>query len=246
MVAGSGPTADEQDGGSVTDAGSVTRSTRVLIVEDHELLTQLLLVAFRDGGINEVTVAGSHELHLAAVMDLALRLRPDVVLLDLHLGTADRGTDYIRPLVATGASVLIMTASDDPMVLGECLEAGASGIFSKVDSFETLADQVRAAACGDTVMTSAARGRLLAQLRQGRSAQHDAHEPFQGLSPREGVVLAGLVRGTTAEEIAVEEHVAVATVRSQIRAVLRKLGVNSQLTAVAMARSADWTGPASD
>lgn len=208
-------------------------------------MTQLLLSAFLDGGIDEVTIAGPTELHLEAVMALVRRLWPDIVLLDLHLGSGDEGLDYIRPLVAEGVSVLIMTASDDPVLLGECLEAGASGIFSKMDSFETLADQVRAAAQGHAVMSQAARSRLLAALGQCRRDEVDAHEPFEGLSPREGIVLAGLVRGTTAEQIAAEEHVGLATVRSQIRGVLRKLGVNSQLLAVAMARSADWTGPAS-
>ncbi len=223
--------------------GEQTCAPRVLIVEDHELLTELLVVAFREGGIDDVTGAGSGELHLEAVMALARRIRPDVVLLDLHLGRAGSGMGHIRPLVAEGAAVLIITANDDPVVLGECLEAGAAGIFSKVDPFETLADQVRDAARGDAVISAAARDRLLAALRQRRSTELNAREPFDGLTPREGVVLAGLVRGTTAEQIAAEEHVTLATVRSQIRGVLRKLGVNSQLLAVAMARGADWTGP---
>jgi DNA-binding NarL/FixJ family response regulator len=244
-VTGSGPTMQERaDEACMTGADGVARHPRVLIVEDHELLTQLLLVAFQDGGIDDVTVASPSELRDSTVMDLARRVRPDVVLLDLHLGTGGEGADYIRPLVATGASVLIMTASDDPVVLGECLEAGASGIFSKVDPFETLVDQVCAAARGDAVMSQAARARLLGELRQCRSDEIDAREPFDDLSPREGVVLAGLIRGTTAEQIAVEERVALTTVRTQIRAVLQKLGVNSQLLAVAMARSADWSGPA--
>jgi len=227
----------------MTGDGETAVTPKVLIVEDHELLTQLLLLAFRDGGIDDVTVAAPEELHVDAVVELAARIRPDVVLLDLHLGHGDKGTGHIRPLVAGGAAVLIMTASDDPVVLGECLEAGAAGIFSKVEPFETLADQVRDAAGGDAVISDAARDRLLGDLRAHRVSEVDTQEPFEGLTGRERVVLAGLVRGTTAEQIAVEEHVTLATVRSQIRGVLRKLGVNSQLLAVAMARGADWTGP---
>jgi DNA-binding NarL/FixJ family response regulator len=226
--------------------GDHTCGPKVLIVEDHELLAQLLVVAFRDGGIREVTVAAPDELHLEAVVALAERLRPDVVLLDLHLGRAGTGTTHIPRLVATGAAVLVMTASDDPVVLGECLELGASGIFSKIEPFETLVEQVRDAAGGDTVISAAARDRLLADLRAHRRTETDARAPFEGLTGRERVVLAGLVRGTTAEQIAVDEHVTLATVRSQIRGVLRKLGVNSQLLAVAMARSADWKGAEPD
>jgi len=219
------------------------RAPRVLIVEDHELLTQLLVVAFRDGGIDDVTAPDPHELDLEAVLELAERIQPDVVLLDLHLGGSGMATGHIRPLVEAGAAVLIMTATDDPAVLGECLEAGAAGIFSKVQPFETLVEQVRDAARGDAVISSAARDRLLADLRARRGAEVNAQEPFEDLTGREQVILAGLVRGTTAEQIAVEEHVALTTVRSQIQGVLRKLGVNSQLLAVAMARDAGWDGP---
>jgi DNA-binding NarL/FixJ family response regulator len=223
--------------------GETVVPPKVLIVEDHELLSELLVLAFRDGGIDDVTVAGPDGLHLDAVLALADDLHPDVVLLDLHLGRAGSGISHIGPLVTAGTAVLIMTASDDPVLLGQALEAGAAGIFSKMQPFESLADQVRDAARGDTVISAAARARLLEDLRAHRHAEVDAREPFEGLTGRERVVLAGLVRGTTAEQIAVEEHVTLATVRSQIRGVLRKLGVNSQLLAVAMARGADWTGP---
>lgn len=229
----------DPDASGATGGG---RAPKVLIVEDHELLTELLVVAFQDGGIDAVTVAGPDQLHLDAVLELVQCVEPDVVLLDLHLGRAGNGIGHIRPLVAAGVSVLIMTAADEPAVLGECLEAGAAGIFSKVDPFEALADQVRDAAGGHAVISSAARDRLLADLRLRRTTELGAREPFDDLTGRERVVLAGLVRGTTAEQIAAEEHVTLATVRSQIRGVLRKLGVNSQLLAVAMAHGADWRG----
>ncbi len=232
-----------RDPEAFTDNG-VERAPKVLIVEDHELLTQLLLLAFREGGIDAVTVAGPDKLHLDAVMELVHSVRPDVVLLDLHLGRAGSGIGHIRPLVAAGVAVLIMTSSDERAVLGECLEAGAAGIFSKVEPFETLADQVRDAARGDTVISDAARDRLLADLRRRRTTELSTREPFDCLTGRERVILTGMVQGTTAEQIAVDEHVTLATVRSQIRGVLRKLGVNSQLLAVAMARDADWTGEA--
>lgn len=219
------------------------RAPRVLIIEDHELLTQLLVLAFHEGGIEDVIVANQHELHVEAVMDLAERVRPDIVLLDLHLGRAGPGLGHVRHLVELGAAVLIMTASDDPGLLGECLDAGAAGIFSKADPFETLVQVVRDAARGDAVIGVGVRERLLGEVRQRRQAEQSAHQPFTGLTDRERVVLVALVRGETAEQIAVDEYVTVATVRSQIKSVLRKLGVNSQLHAVAMARNADWPKP---
>ena len=85
------------------------------------------------------------------------------------------------------------------------------------------------------------------QRRQLRSAlAHRAdrlqalREPFEQLTPREQDVLAGLVRGLSAPAIADESVVSATTVRSQIRAILLKLGVHSQLEAVSLARHARW------
>jgi DNA-binding NarL/FixJ family response regulator len=68
-------------------------------------------------------------------------------------------------------------------------------------------------------------------------------EPFPRLSTREQAVLHELIDGRTAGEIAAEAFVSIATVRTQISAVLRKLGVHSQLAAVALARRAQWDEP---
>ena len=64
---------------------------------------------------------------------------------------------------------------------------------------------------------------------------------FDILTEREQVVLAELMEGHCAEEIANAAFVSISTVRSQIKAILHKLGVNSQLAAVAMARRAGWS-----
>jgi DNA-binding NarL/FixJ family response regulator len=66
------------------------------------------------------------------------------------------------------------------------------------------------------------------------------------LTSREQRVLAGLVDGLSAEQIAEEHFVALTTVRSQIRSILQKLGVRSQLAAVAMANRSGWTPPVDD
>ncbi len=76
-----------------------------------------------------------------------------------------------------------------------------------------------------------------------RADQLDAlRAPFQQLTPREQDVLTGLVRGLSAPAIADEARVSTTTVRSQIRAILLKLGVHSQLEAVSLARRARWPG----
>ena len=66
-------------------------------------------------------------------------------------------------------------------------------------------------------------------------------ELFPALTEREQVVLAELIEGHCAEDIAKRAFVSISTVRSQIKAILQKLGVNSQLAAVALARRAGWS-----
>jgi DNA-binding NarL/FixJ family response regulator len=68
------------------------------------------------------------------------------------------------------------------------------------------------------------------------------HDQFEHLSPRERQVLAALMRGETARDISRQSFVSLPTVRSQIRSILIKLGVSSQLGAVVLAYRSGWTG----
>ena len=87
----------------------------------------------------------------------------------------------------------------------------------------------------------ATREAMLDELRIERAGLRQALSPFEQLTTRERSVLAALVQGYAAEEIAETQFVALTTVRSQIRAILRKLGVRSQLAAVAHANRVGWT-----
>jgi DNA-binding NarL/FixJ family response regulator len=82
---------------------------------------------------------------------------------------------------------------------------------------------------------------MLDELRIERAGLRRALSPFERLTARERKVLAALVEGLSAEEIAESHFVSLTTVRSQIRAVLQKLGVRSQLAAVAYANRVGWT-----
>lgn len=137
----------------------------------------------------------------------------------------------------------MMTGVVDRARLAACVEAGAIGIVSKTAGFPVLVDAVRRAAGGERLITEGQRQSFLSDLRVLRQAEHDRSAPFERLSPREQAVLSGLVAGVTAEAIAASSYVSLATVRSQIRAILLKLGVTSQLAAVAVVRRAGWSPP---
>ncbi len=210
----------------------------ILIVDDHELVAGTLALALRQQGMEaEVATAQTRE----ALLEGARLMMPALVLLDLDLGPPlGSGLDLIGPLVAAGATVVMVTAVTDRARLGACIEAGAAGVVSKAVGLPELLAAVHRAAAGEPALEPAEREDLLAELRLRRIEERQRMARFWSLTGREQEVLARLVAGEQAEAIAAQSFVSVATVRSHIRAILLKLGVSSQLAAVALARQAGW------
>jgi DNA-binding NarL/FixJ family response regulator len=214
------------------------RPARLVIVEDHELLAATLVLALRQRGLEAETVDG---LTADAIVDTVQARAPVLVLLDLDLGPSlGSGLELIRPLIDAGGRVVMMTGMVERVRLGACIEAGAIGIVSKTAGFPELVDAIRRAVHGEELMTAGQRNALLSELEASRRADRDRLAPFAALSPREQDVLARLVTGELAETIADRSFLSVGTIRSQIKSILKKLGVSSQLAAVAAARNASW------
>ena len=211
---------------------------RLLIVDDHRVLTEALALALWLEGFEDVAVA--HDFTPQGVLDAAEKAKAEIVLLDLHLGGSASGVALIAPLVAWGARVLVLTAEQAPHLLAECLEAGATGLFDKVQPLDHLAHLIRDAAQGRTVLKPASRDQLVAALRQHRAQETVRLEAFSHLTPRENAVLRRLLDGSSADDIAAAQSVSISTVRGHIRLILQKLGVNSQLAAVVLAHRSGW------
>jgi two-component system nitrate/nitrite response regulator NarL len=210
---------------------------RVLVVEDHTLLAQSVAVALTIEGFD---VFRPEHLDADAILAAAVAHRPGVVLLDLSLEDAVSALPLIPPLCDLGAAVVVVTGVTDRVRLAECVEAGALGIVGKHESFEALIAAVSEAAQLRALLSTGQREDLLQELRHHRADTTRRLEPFGRLTRREREVLRSLVDGESAEVIAKQSFVSVATVRSQIRSVLSKLGVNSQLAAVALATRGRW------
>jgi two-component system nitrate/nitrite response regulator NarL len=227
------------DAVSASDAGD--SRVGVLLVEDHQLLAQSLSFALTAEGFR-VDVAPLEDPVSVAIT--AGRLRPQIVLLDLDLGAAiGDGRDLIGALRDGGARVLVVSGTEDRSRLADCLELGAVGVLSKSVPFERLVQAVIDVAADHSVMTDTERSSLLAQARSARHVQRDLAAPFKELTARERQVLAALMEGKSCETIADSWFVSSATVRTQIRAVLTKLEVGSQVAAVSLAYRAGWNAP---
>ncbi len=210
----------------------------VMIVDDHALLAQTLAYALRN---EDVRATCCQDLTRDGIVQAADMLAPQLVLLDLELG--DQPCDAV-PLIAElatrGMQVVLLTGVTSAIRHAECVEAGAVGVIAKSVPFTALVASVQHALRERTLLSNAERQDMLAALRLHRAAVRQKLEPFLQLTPREADVLGALMDGKAAEQIAEERFVSIATVRTQIRTLLFKLDVRSQLSAVALAHKARW------
>ena len=216
---------------------------RLVMIEDHELLAQSLQAALSAEDIRVVRVWSDDREKL---LTQALEAAPGLLLLDYDLGP-DIGTasGLIGPLREAGFDVVMLTGVTDTLTLAQCLEEGAVGIIDKSVSFDELLSRIQAALDQGVLMTGHEREEMLSALRQHRASREREMRAFHTLTQREGEVLAALMQGKSADTIAQESVVSVATIRTQIRSILAKLGVNSQLAAVARAQEVRWIPPSS-
>jgi DNA-binding NarL/FixJ family response regulator len=217
--------------------GATAGTGPVLVADAHQLVGEALQTTLALHGIDvSVSACTSPE----AILDEVWAVRPGLVLLDLALAGVGRDWDLIRPLAEEGIVVLVLAGSTDRLDLARCMEAGAAGVLSKASSFGAVLQAIRGALNGEPVTPVRIRAQYLAELDEHRRAVRSATARFDELTPRERDVLSMIVDGLSAASIAEKSFVSLATVRTQIRSILQKLGVNSQLAAAALARNSGW------
>jgi DNA-binding NarL/FixJ family response regulator len=209
----------------------------VLVVEDHELVRDAVAIALDLAGLR---VAVATDLATDAVTALAQASQPRVVLLDYFLDDNVDSLPLIAPLAGVGSAVLVLTGAADPAIWGACLLAGAAGVIDKSGALDDLIDRVKAVIAGDPAMEEGDRERLLAEARLAGARESRRLHPFDRLSPTEAAVLRQLLAGRGPEDIARDEYVSLTTVRNHVGSILEKLGVQSVLAAISLAREAGW------
>jgi DNA-binding NarL/FixJ family response regulator len=199
-------------------------TTRVLLVDDHPVVREGLR-----GMINaedDLVVVGEAGSGAEAVA-LAESLRPDVILMDLRMSDVDGVTATERILAASPSIriVVVTTYESDAHIL-RAVEAGAAGYLLKDASRVELADAVRDAARGKTVLAPSVADRLVRFVRQPASVS---------LSSREVEVLGLVAKGTTNAEIGRALHITEATVKTHLLRAFNKLDVSDRTAAVTTA-----------
>lgn len=193
---------------------------RVVIVDDHPMLregTRALLERQPDLVVVGATGQGGEALRLAA------ELRPDVLLLDVHLPDLS-GVEVARRLRDTQPelAVLVLSNYEEPSYVRALLHLGARGYLGKTASGDQITAAIRAVAAGrTTVLSETARAALGGGV---------------ALTARELDVLRRLTAGRRNGEIARELSISENTVEFHVRRVLQKLGVRSRTEAIRMAQ----------
>jgi len=213
------------------------QSYRVLIADDHPLFRGALREAV-NGLLDHVEVAeaGSFE---QVVERLETAGEVDLILLDLQMPGV-RGFSGLMYLRAQYPSlpVAIVSANDDPIVIGHCIEFGAAGFLPKTLGAEALRSAIARVLAGemwtppDIELAGAADAETAALIRR-----------LSTLTPQQVRVLMMLSGGLLNKQIAYELSVSEATVKAHVSAILQKLGVDSRTQAVIAAgkiESGQW------
>ncbi|MDA3647855.1 response regulator transcription factor [Saccharopolyspora indica] len=204
----------------------------LLIVDDHPVVRDGLRGMFSaDPRFEVLGEAGDGAEAIAA----AMKLRPDVILMDLRMPRTD-GVTAIEELAERGvrSRVLVLTTYDTDRDVLPAIQAGATGYLLKDAPREELFRAVEAAAQGQTMLSPAVATRLMGQMRR------PASEP---LSQRELEVLELISRGSTNREAAKQLFISEATVKTHLLHVYAKLGVNDRAAAVAAAFTHGYLTP---
>jgi len=199
--------------------------TRVLLVDDHEIVRLGLMTLINDQpNLEVVGEAGT----AAEAVHAVERLRPHVVLMDIRM-PGEGGIEAARQITTRfpETKVVMLTSFADDELVVKAIRAGAVGYVLKQVGNEELLRAIAAAARGEALLDPSTTARLLSRVREAeRKADEDA---FRDLSDRELDVLAEVARGKTNAEIGQILNLSEKTARNYLSTILEKLHLTNRI-----------------
>jgi DNA-binding NarL/FixJ family response regulator/class 3 adenylate cyclase len=215
--------------------GADTRCVRVLIVDDQALVRAgFRMILDAQENIEVIGEASDGEEAVAET----LRLRPNVVLMDVRMPNLDgiEATRILREREGSESKVVMLTTFDMDEYVYEALRAGASGFLLKDAPPEQLVAGIRAVASGEALLAPAVTRRVIEEfVRLPRDTPPEPSPKLEELTARELEVLKLIARGLSNAEIAAELVVSQATVKTHVARVLTKLDLRDRVQAVVLA-----------
>lgn len=212
--------------------GEAAEPVRVIIADDDALVRRVLRDVLQEAGCVVIGEASDGR----EAVELALYYRPDVVVMDVVMPRMD-GLEATRRIAEsdTGVKVVLLTSSHDETVGMSGLRDGAVGVLDKEMDLSSLPRALTAARRGEAVVSRRLTMRLVEEVRTINPDGLGMRPVRSPLTPREWEVLDLLCERRSTEEIADELVLAIETVRSHVKNILRKLEVGSREEAVAAA-----------
>jgi DNA-binding NarL/FixJ family response regulator/class 3 adenylate cyclase len=211
------------------------REITVVIADDQALLrTGFRVILDAEPDIRVIGEAADGR----AAVDVVLRRRPDVVLMDIRMPELDglKAAERILSEPGVETSVLMLTTFDVQEYVYEALRIGASGFLLKDAPADRLLDAVRVVAAGEALLAPSITRRLIAQFAgAARTAPGAVPAEFADLTARELEVLKLVARGLSNGEIAAELVLGENTIKTHVGHVLAKLGLRDRVQAVVLA-----------
>ena len=198
---------------------------KVLLVDDHEMVR--MGVSAYLSTQPDIEVVGEAE-NGRKGSELALQLRPDIILMDLVMDEMD-GVEATRAIIQEWpeAKIVVVTSFLDDEKLYPVIEAGATSYLLKTSRASDIADAVRATYDGETVLEPKVTGKMMSRMRQKK--EQPLHEE---LTEREYEILLLIAEGKSNQEIADELFIALKTVKTHVSNILNKLNVSDRTQAV--------------
>ncbi|MCS6846112.1 MAG: response regulator transcription factor [Anaerolineae bacterium] len=210
----------------------------ILLVEDQTLMRQgLRTILNLEAGLRVVGEASDGE----AGVGEALRLRPDVILMDVQMPKMN-GVDATRAIVSTWpeAKVIVLTTFNFDDYVFQSVRAGAMGYLLKDAPAETLIQTIRRVHAGEVFIQPEVASRALRELAAGGPR---AEPQSFDLSEREREVLVLLAQGLSNREIAARLFITEGTVKNHVSNILAKLQAENRTQAAEIARRRGLTPP---
>lgn len=203
----------------------------VCIVDDNKELRNALqeIVTMNDNYNCIGTLASAEE----AVHQIPV-LKPDVVLMDINLGTVESGIDVVRLLKPKmpGTNFMMCTVYEEDEKIFEALSAGASGYILKKTNPGKLLDAIRELYEGGAPMSSQIARKVVFAFQQKQATENSEQQTLDTLSVREKEILELLSRGLMYKEIAAQLFLSPETVRKHVYHIYEKLHVSNRVAAV--------------
>jgi DNA-binding NarL/FixJ family response regulator len=212
----------------------LSEKIKILIADDQKLIREGLKVLLE---MEESFMVIGEASNGQQAVDLYIKLRPDIVLMDIQMPVIN-GVEAIKKILELDkeAKIIILTTFDDDEYVYEGLKSGALGYILKDSSIEKLSESIKVIYQGGALIEPSITKKILSELSKIEKVQKQKEELIEELGAREKEILSLIAKGFSNSEIADKLFLSVGTVKNYVTNILQKLEAKDKTEAVVKAK----------